>query len=261
MPIIYLSPSTQEWNYYVNGGTEEEYMNLLADKMVPYLDASGIRYDRNTPSMTAADSIAASNAGNFDLHLALHSNAAPEGQYGTSRGSIAFYYPGSIQGKWAADIIANNLRSIYPLPDKVRAVSTTTLGEVRKVRAPAVLLELAFHDNPDDAAWIKNNLDEIARNLVLSVTEFFGLPFLTPIPARSGMSTLSLLSVSDGPETCLRHWCSSRYLHIPPLHREFQSPLPHSSPPVPGADPPLSDGLSHRTRRTAYEPFTPNNSG
>ena len=144
MPIIYLSPSTHEWNYYVNGGTEEEYMNLLADKMVTYLDASGIRYDRNTPSMTAADSIAASNAGNFDLHLALHSNAAPEGQYGTSRGSIAFYYPGSIQGKWAADIIANNLRSIYPLPDKVRAVSTTTLGEVRKVRAPAVLLAVSY---------------------------------------------------------------------------------------------------------------------
>lgn len=42
MPIIYLSPSTQEWNYYVNGGTEEEYMNLLADKMVPYLDASAV---------------------------------------------------------------------------------------------------------------------------------------------------------------------------------------------------------------------------
>lgn len=60
MPIIYLSPSTQEFNYYVNGGTEEYYMNLLADKMVPYLDASGIRYSRNTPDMTAASSIAAS---------------------------------------------------------------------------------------------------------------------------------------------------------------------------------------------------------
>lgn len=54
--------------------------------MVPYLDASGIRYVRNTPDMTAASSIAASNAGNFDLHLALHSNAAPEGQYGTRTG-------------------------------------------------------------------------------------------------------------------------------------------------------------------------------
>ena len=100
--------------------------------------------------MTAADSIAASNAGNFDLHLALHSNAAPEGQYGTSRGSIAFYYPGSIQGKWAADIIANNLRSIYPLPDKVRAVSLHMAQRL----GPAVLLELAFHDN-DDAARSK----------------------------------------------------------------------------------------------------------
>ena len=49
MPIIYLSPSTQEKNEYVNGGTEEQYMNLLADKMVPYLDSSGIRYVRNTP--------------------------------------------------------------------------------------------------------------------------------------------------------------------------------------------------------------------
>lgn len=98
MPIIYLSPSTQEWNYYVNGGTEEEYMNLLADKMVPYLDASGIRYDRNTPSMTAADSIAASNAGNFDLHLALHSNASGEGQAGQNQGIIAFYFPGSAGG-------------------------------------------------------------------------------------------------------------------------------------------------------------------
>ena len=42
MPTLYLSPSTQENNYYVNGGTEEQYMNLLADKMVLFLDASGI---------------------------------------------------------------------------------------------------------------------------------------------------------------------------------------------------------------------------
>ena len=47
MPIIYLSPSTQENNLYVSGGTEEEWMNRLADAMVPYLTAAGIRYTRN----------------------------------------------------------------------------------------------------------------------------------------------------------------------------------------------------------------------
>ena len=55
MPIIYLSPSTQEYNEYVNGlGNEEEWMNRLADAMEPMLFASGIQYTRNTPDMTAA---------------------------------------------------------------------------------------------------------------------------------------------------------------------------------------------------------------
>ena len=161
MPIIYLSPSTQENNQFVTGGTEEQYMNLLADKLVPYLDASGIRYVRNTPEMTAVSSIAASNAGRYDLHLALHSNAAPPGRYGSARGSLVFYYPGSAQGQRAAEIIADGLKAIYPLPNLVRAQSTTSIGEVRRVRAPAVLLELAFHDNVTDANWIINNLDAI----------------------------------------------------------------------------------------------------
>ena len=53
MPIIYLSPSTQEFNHYVTGGTEEGWMNLLADAMDPILTASGIQFVRNTPDMTA----------------------------------------------------------------------------------------------------------------------------------------------------------------------------------------------------------------
>ena len=186
MPTIYLSPSTQEYNPYVTGGDEEYYMNLLADKMVPYLDASGIRYSRNTPDMTAASSVTASNAGNYDLHLALHSNAAGEGNYGSVRGIIAFYYPSSTQGRRAAQIFVNNLRSIYPLPDKVVTRSTTSLGEVRDSKFPAVLLELGYHDNEDDARWIENNLTEIARNLVLSLTDYFSIPFIWPIDPWEG---------------------------------------------------------------------------
>src|SRR5690625_5425710 len=72
---------------------------------------------------------------------------------------------------------------------------------------------------------------------------------------------LSLLGVSNGPETCLRHRCSSLYLRISPLHQEFQSPLPHSSLPVPTARPRLSLGFSRQTRQATYELFTPNNSG
>ncbi len=71
---------------------------------------------------------------------------------------------------------------------------------------------------------------------------------------------LSCLSVSNSPESRLRRRCSSRYLRISPLHREFRSPLLYSSPAVSNAIPSLSDGISHPTRRTAYAPFTPSKS-
>ena len=46
MPSLYLSPSTQEGNPYITGGSEEYYMNLLADELVPYLGANAIAYTR-----------------------------------------------------------------------------------------------------------------------------------------------------------------------------------------------------------------------
>lgn len=181
MPTIYLSPSTQEFNPYVDGsGSEEYYMNLLADAMVPYLNASGINYVRNTPDMTAASSIRASNSGNYDLHLALHSNAAAGDRAGKAQGVEVYFYPRSQNGRRAAEIIAANMRLIYPDPSKVRTVETTTLGEVTRTRAPSVLIEYAYHDNPEDAAWIKNNIDLIARYTVLALTEYFGIPFNVP---------------------------------------------------------------------------------
>lgn len=191
MPTIYLSPSTQEGNMYVIGGSEEYYMNLIADAMIPYLQSSGIQYTRNTPEMTAASSIAASNRGNYDLHLALHSNAAPEGQYGTYRGVDVYYSPISPRGRRAADIFARNLKSIYPEPSRVRAISTTTIGEVTQTRAPAVFLELGYHDNTQDANWVSNNIQRIAANLVLSLTEYFGIPFVEPMTPQRGVVNLS----------------------------------------------------------------------
>jgi N-acetylmuramoyl-L-alanine amidase len=177
---------------YVIGGSEEYYMNLLADAMVPYLLSSGIQYTRNSPFMNAADAIAQSNRGNYDLHLALHSNAAPEGQYGTYSGIDVYYSPISTRGRRAADIFARNLKSIYPNPSKVRAITTTAIGEVTQTRAPAVFLELGYHDNVNDANWVNNNIERIARNLVLSLTEYFGIPFVEPMTAQMG--TVSLKS-------------------------------------------------------------------
>ncbi|MDE7261484.1 MAG: SH3 domain-containing protein, partial [Oscillospiraceae bacterium] len=99
---------------------------------------------------------------------------------------IAFYYPTSTQGQRAAQIFVNNLREIYPIPDKVVTRSTTTLGEVRDSKFPAVLLEIGYHDNEEDARWIESNIQEIARNIVLSLTDYFGIPFIWPVDPWTG---------------------------------------------------------------------------
>lgn len=188
MPNIYLSPSTQEYNPYITGsGSEEYWMNRIADAMEPYLRANTIRFTRNTPEMTAASSIAQAARGSYDFYLALHSNASGDGSSeGRQRGIIAFYYPASTNGRRAADIFVKNLKEIYPLPQLVTARATTALGEVRQPKMPSVLLEIGYHDNTTDARWIEENVQPIAENLSRSLTEYFALPFLYPTTPRTG---------------------------------------------------------------------------
>lgn len=205
MPKIYLSPSTQEYNPYITGnGSEEYFMNLIADAMEPYLLASGIQFDRNSPDMTAASSIAQANRGQYDFYLALHSNASGDGSSeGRARGIIAFYYPTSTNGQRGAEIIADNLKDIYPLPNQVTTRATTALGEVRQPRFPSVLVEMGYHDNLADARWIESNIENIARNLVQSMTEYFEIPFVEPsAPKPAVVSTQGgVLNLRSYPST------------------------------------------------------------
>ena len=100
-------------------------------------------------------------------------------------------------------ILVENYKRIYPLPDLVRAIPTTRLAEVTRTRAPAVLFELAYHDNVEDANFITGNVDRIARNLVQSLAQYFGIPFIDTVPPRQGhVRTMGgALNVRNKPST------------------------------------------------------------
>jgi len=185
MPRIYLSPSLQEGNLYVIGGSEEQYMNLVADAMEPYLRSNGITFTRNDPEQTLSQVIAQSNSSYYDLHLALHSNAAGAGNEGNVQGSDIYYYTPSTEGRRAAEFIVDTMKEIYPDPDRVRTVATTSLAEVRRVDAPSVLAEIAYHDNVEDAQWIRDNIEGIARAMVQALTLYFNIPFIDATPAQT----------------------------------------------------------------------------
>lgn len=180
MPSVFLSPSTQEYNPYAGGGNEEQYMNLIADAMEPYLQAMGIDYYRNDPSLTVGGSVRLSNQYRPDLHLAIHSNAAPEALSGNIQGTDVYYYPGSAGGRAYAEFITQAMEGIYPYPELVGSSPNGSLYELRESNAPAVLVEVAYHDNPEDAQWIRDNVDGIARALAQATAQAFGVPFISP---------------------------------------------------------------------------------
>ncbi|QOX62244.1 N-acetylmuramoyl-L-alanine amidase [Anoxybacterium hadale] len=173
MPKIYLSPTVQDNHSYIIDGDEEYYMNLIVDAMVPYLRENGIEFQRCNPGNTLAQIIQQSNSGNFDLHIALRSNSAPEDLQGVLRGPDVYYQATSTSGRKAAGIIGENLREIYPVRKLIATIPTTIYTELKRTSSPAVLIKLAYHDNFEDAQWIRNNINPIAENIVKSLTELF----------------------------------------------------------------------------------------
>lgn len=201
MPEVFISPSLQTWNKYNGGGTEAQYMGYVADALEPYLIANGINYVRSRLPDTLGEVIKRSNEGNYGLHLALHSNASPEGREGQFRGVQAYYYAHSAKGKLAAEDMVKSFKRIYPDPDLVYAVPTQTVGEVTKTKAPAVLMEIGYHDNASDAQWIRNNIQNIASALARGLTEYFSLPF-SEICTRSGEKVSGTTEINSYVRVC-----------------------------------------------------------
>lgn len=172
MPIIYLSPSSQESDSWLIGGNEEHYMNLIVDAMIPFLRSSGIDFTRNDPGNSLSQIVSQSNTGNYDLHLALYSNSSPENMRGVLQGPDVYYYAISKEGQRAAKNIAEKISKIYPTPDLVQVIPTTILPELRRTKAPAILVKIAYHDNYADATWVRDNIDSIGKQLTTAAAEY-----------------------------------------------------------------------------------------
>lgn len=181
MPSVYLSPSNQEEQLFITGNTEEYYMNLITDAMVPYLRASGIDFDRSNPDETVQQIINNANSKYHDLYLALNMETGVGDLAGKVRGEQTVHLTGSPLGTVAADIFAKNLINIYPIPELVTATSERQNPELWATDAPALVVVLGYRDNVDDAMWVINNIDSIARNLAISLAEYLKVPFVDKV--------------------------------------------------------------------------------
>lgn len=183
MPSIYLNTSYRESSATVE--SDAACINHIADALEPYLVSCGILLTRNHPGKTTAQMIRQANVGNPDLILGLYANESPITLSGRMRGTDIYYCHKNAEGQRAADIFAQNLKKIYPLWAMIRVTPTTSIAEVVRVKATSVLIRLAYADNKQDAEWVRDSTDAIAKNLAQALALFFDIPFVYPFSVKS----------------------------------------------------------------------------
>ena len=172
---VYLSPSVQDKNIGASAyGSEELRMNQLVDIMIPALESYGVEVFRNKPTMTLKQLADDSDSNDVDLHFAIHSNAS--GTH-TAKGTSIYIFSKSPEAMKFASLVYNSLSTLTPWSDRGIVVEPG-FYELKYTNAWAALVEIDFHDNKQSAEWILANMNLIAKSLVESILNYFGIPII-----------------------------------------------------------------------------------
>ena len=86
----------------------------------------------------------------------------------------------------ARDVYAR-IEEIAPAPGLGVKEGYSTFGgqgmyELKRTTAPAILAEVAFHDNPEDAQFIIDNIYELGQAVAKGVLDYFGIEYVEDTP-------------------------------------------------------------------------------
>lgn len=166
MPKVCIVPSNRQ-DQYPNGGGEDYWMSQIAKAAGPFLSALGVEL-----SLATQDAPQPTDCG---LRVILRSHAAPAEVEGTVKGAHVYFYEYSPASRRAAQIFTQHIKEAYPQPELVDAAPTPVPTELSTARVPTVMIKLGYHDNPQDEAWLVNNVGKIAESLSKAAADFLGV--------------------------------------------------------------------------------------
>ena len=172
-PKIYISPSDQVSNTYAVGNTNEAVqcreIGLLT---VEALKRCGLSALTNTKDGMGAR-VTESNKWGADLHVCIHTNACNTKVQGTRL--MSFDLKGF--GYKACKAILEALAPITPgTSDNI--TERPGLYEVKNTTAPCAYIEVAFHDNKEEAQWIIDHKEDIAEAICKGLCNFYGVNYV-----------------------------------------------------------------------------------
>ena len=170
---IYISPSDQTRNTYAYGNTNEAAQcRKISVCLVEALIRCGFEAKTNTTD-GMYERVRESNEWGADLHVPVHTNAYNKKVMGTR----LFSYDMSGNGYKACVAIMKTLAPITPgESDGVSA--RPDLYEVNSAKAYTAYIEVAFHDNEEEAKWITEHTVEIAEAICKGICNYYGVEYV-----------------------------------------------------------------------------------
>ena len=175
MAKVYISPSDQSANRYAFGDTNEAIQcRRIADALEVALKRCGIEV-RNNKTDGMAARCEESDRWGADLHVPIHTNAYNKSVTGTR----IFCYSKTSAGYKAAHAIFDVLAPLTPGESENVSVNAT-LYETRVPAAATAYVECEFHDVPEMAKWIIENVEAIGEAICEGICKYFGVEYIKP---------------------------------------------------------------------------------
>ena len=194
---IALSPEDRSTNAYHPQAlyqgrvtNEHEQMCRCADLLEKELQRCGFAV-KNMQYGNMYDRVADGNAWGADLYIALHTN----GFDGTVAGTRVHCYP-SDKSRKIGKLIQNRIAPLSPGKSE-KLVESSGLYELKATKMAAVLPEFGFHDNREEAQWLVDSMDDIARETAMAVCDFFGVTYV-PEAEKAPAVTFEVRQVVNG---------------------------------------------------------------
>lgn len=122
----------------------------------------------NTTSLQARVTAANTWGANYFISIHCNSNSNP-----SIRGSEVYVYQENTQSYWLAQHILNGIVETVGTRDNGVRVNSS-LYVLRRTQMPAVLVELAYLSNPEDARLLRQEPDGFALGIYRGLLSYFG---------------------------------------------------------------------------------------
>lgn len=164
-----------------NGLREQDITYRVGEELAALLrqnSAFEVRLSRPTPTTALGNSNSTSlrarvddaNAWGADYFISLHTNASENAR---ANGTEAFSYARGSNAFRLGEDILRGISEATGLRDRGMQVRPS-LYVLRKTAMPAILVELGFISNPEEAALMNSNPALFARGIYNGIVEYFG---------------------------------------------------------------------------------------